>query len=82
MVNTKLYLERCQSLGLRQGKIARAIGIHRASLYRKVRNKETVTAEQVMNLSDVLQLSPEEAFEILLCRECLPTGDRKESDGR
>lgn len=78
MINTQLYLERCKSLGLKQSQVARRLRLHRASLYRKMRNKETVTSEQVITLSDVLQLSPEEAFEILLCRECFPTGNRKE----
>ena len=80
MINTQLYLERCKSLGLKQSVVARRLGIHRASLYRKVRNKEAINGEQILDMCDILQLDT--PMGILLCRECLPTGDRKESDGR
>jgi plasmid maintenance system antidote protein VapI len=68
MVNTKLYMERCRSLGLKQPAIARAADIDRSSLHRKVHNKENLTAEQILNLMEVLEL--DNPVPILLCRDC------------
>ena len=68
MVNTKLYYTRCRTLGLTQTGVAREIGINRSSLYRKVHNDENLTALQILDLMDVLEL--ENPVPILLCRDC------------
>ena len=68
MVNTRLYLERCKSLGLKQPAVAKSAGIDRSSLHRKVHNDERLTPEQILNLMDVLEL--ENPVPILLCRGC------------
>lgn len=64
-VNTRKIIGRVAELGLTGDAVSKAIGVNPATYYRKMShggNKFTV--EQVQKLTDVLQLTKEEAMAI------------------
>lgn len=46
--------------------LAALIGIHKASLYRKLNNGEKITIGEAAKLKEALEMNNEEAFEIFL----------------
>lgn len=69
-VNVGKLKEKIKQSGLDMSQIAKAIGINRATLYRKMdSNGMKFTIGEIQKLIDVLGLSDEEAIEIFFDKE-------------
>lgn len=69
MVNTQLLEEKVRNSGKKKGYLAKCCGISSMALYNKTHNRYQFTAEQILTLSEELNLSSEDRELIFFAKE-------------
>lgn len=57
MVNTEKLLGRIREKGVKQGKLAEALGIKQSTLSLKINNKRPFFLDEAMQLAEILEIS-------------------------
>ena len=60
MTNQKLFIQKMQVSGYKVETLAKAIGLSRAGLYKKINNGNEFKASEILKISRLFGLSPEE----------------------
>lgn len=71
MCNVNKFLGKIKERGYTQESLAKAAGISRATLARRIKEPENLTIKEIEKISNALQLSGGEAIEIFLCNNSL-----------
>ena len=64
MVNTRLLRGKIEEKGTNVAEVAAQMGIDKATLYRRIANSESFTIGEVGRITEILDLSSEEAISI------------------
>lgn len=60
MTNQELFIKKMRLCGYKVESLARAIGLSRAGLYKKINNSNEFKASEIVKISKLFGLSPEE----------------------